>query len=264
MIIDSRAYPPFVEPNSRRGLQVEYLEVNFRLEPAEVADWPIRVKPQGILKFKYNELEPWREWEEVGERTWRNPVKTFTEEELGRSYPVPNCFDRSVPAGGVIPYQDGVLRHFARRANYPAGRILEIGTRLGHSASIMAQAAPHCQEIVTIEPVKDRVEHAREYLTRWSYVSVVHDKSWDFLKTYQGEPFDLVFVDGNHRHVAFDNPWFHKLKEAGWILYHDWSTWGCWHVVEAVELMSRHLKRRPDFELVDTNQKGMAGFRRNV
>jgi len=262
VIIDSRAYPPFV--TGRRGLQVDYLEVNFQLEPDEVADWPMRVKPQGILKFRYNELEPWRKWEEVGKRTWRNPVKTYTEEELEQSYPVPKCFDRSVPTSGVISYQDGVLRHFAQRVNYPAGRILEIGTRLGHSASIMAQAAPHCQEIITIEPYADRVVQARKNLEPWSNVRVVQGKSEDFLRTYQGKPFDLVFIDGNHRYVAHDSPWFYKLKEAGWILYHDWSSWGCWHVVEAVELMSRHLKRRPDFELVDTNQKGMAGFRRNV
>jgi len=54
MILIDRGYQPFVE--GRRGLQVDYCEVNFPLRAEEVADWPIRILPQGILKFKHNIL----------------------------------------------------------------------------------------------------------------------------------------------------------------------------------------------------------------
>lgn len=261
MILNNRNYAPFV--TGRRGKQVEYLEVNFRLAPEEVADWPMRVKPQGILKFKYNELESWREWEEIEPRTYRNPVQCLTPEVLAYRYPVPAYFKRDIQTSGVIPYQDGILRYVMRPANYSGGRILEIGTRLGHSASIIAQTAPSA-EITTIEPYAERVVIAKENLAPYPNVTVITGKSWEYLKAYQGPEFDAVFVDGNHRYVNYDAPWYYLLKPDGVILFHDWSSWGCWHVVETVENMSRELERRPDIEIMDTNQKGMAGFYRHV
>jgi len=261
MIVNDRDYPPFVV--GRRGKQVDYCEINFRLEPEEVAEWPMRILPQGILKFKYNELEPWREWEEIGDKTYRNPIQCLSPEELAKRYALPAYFDVSVPTSGVIPYQDGILRYAMRPANHPRGRILEIGTRFGHSASIIAQTAP-LAAIITLEPYEERVLEAWKNLAPYPNVTVVNGKSWEYLRDYNGPEFDAVFVDGNHRYVSHDAPWYHLLKPDGIILFHDWSSWGCWHVVETIEMMSRELKRRPDIEIMDTNQKGMAGFYRHV
>jgi len=246
----------FVE--GRRGKQVEYCEVDLHLTLEEVADWPIRILPQGILQLNHNVLEPWRKWIELEPGIYKNPLKCTTPEDLAKQYPVPEHFKRDIPTSGIIPYQDGILYFVMAPMN---GNILEIGTRWGHSASIIAQTCPSAK-ILSIEPGDERVLKSREFLAPYTNVTVLHTKSWEYLQTFSGPKLDAIFIDGHHRLVGYDVPWFNWLKEGGRILFHDWSSWGCWHVVKAVELMSRQLKRRPDLEIIDTNQKGMVAFYR--
>lgn len=51
-----------------------------------------------------------------------------------------------------------------------------------------------------------------------------HGKSEDFLKTYNGDKFDLVFIDGAHEHAASLQDFKLVLphtREGGLILFHD-------------------------------------------
>ena len=139
--------------------------------------------------------------------------------------------------------------------------ILEIGTRLGYSASIIAQAAP-LAKVITLEPLSNRVSKAREYLAPFPNITVVQAYSWDYLETYEGPELSAVFVDGDHKRAHKDVPWYYKLKPGGLILFHDYTEKGSIHVVRAVDLLAGFQGRKLDIRVIDEEGAGMAGMYR--
>ncbi len=160
----------------------------------------------------------------------------------------------------ILDYQAAALFHLANRYNRDGAEILEIGTLAGYSASILAQAAPR-SHIVTLNSAEAQIKPARQNLARWG-VNVRLAVSWEELATYEGRKLDMIFVDGDHRQVARDVPWFNWLNKAGLILFHDFTPAGSQPVVDAVNGMARMLNRQPDVLVEDTDGIGMAGFYR--
>lgn len=159
--------------------------------------------------------------------------------------------------GQLEPYQAAVL--FALAQRYDGGRILEIGTLHGYSASIIAQAAPEA-EIITLNSAGHEMEIARRNLAEWANVEVKQAVSWELLETYEGPEWNMVFVDGDHKRVARDVPWWDWVAEGGLILFHDYSPMRCPPVYEAVNGLGETLGREPDILIMDDEEIGMAGF----
>lgn len=155
------------------------------------------------------------------------------------------------------PYQAAALLTLA--AKYDGGDILEIGTFVGYSASLMAQAAPNAT-ITTLNPAVHEAMVARQSLFPYPNVTVIEQKSWDYLRTYAGPHLDMIFVDGDHKRVEKDLPWWSWLNSGGLMLFHDYTPHSSPHVCHAVDSMSELLRKEPDVLLVDTNDVGMAGF----
>lgn len=143
-------------------------------------------------------------------------------------------------------------------------RILEIGTALGFSAAVMAEAAPDA-EIITLNPNHDEAQKARQHLASYKKVRVIESISWEYL-AHSGSTFDLIFVDGDHARVRLDLAWFDRLNEGGTIVFHDYSPAGtyreCPPVFEAVNEMKILLGQEPSWLLVDQGNVGMAAFTR--
>lgn len=162
----------------------------------------------------------------------------------------------------IAAYQAAALYHLAKP--FDGGRILEIGTAWGYSAAIMARAAPNAM-IITLNPNEEEVRIARKNLDSYKNVTVETVKSWEYLKEYKGAPFDLIFIDGDHRRVRADLPFWEHVAPGGVFFFHDYSPDGtpraCPPVFEAVNAFTVELgKTEPDLLFVDNTGVGMAGF----
>jgi len=158
-------------------------------------------------------------------------------------------------------YQAGLIFALMQQYNKEGNLIAEIGTRLGYSASIIAQAAP-LAKVITYETEISRVIRAKGKLLPFKNIKVIQGISWEILKTYEGPQLAAIFVDGDHKHASLDVPWFNWLQPDGLILFHDYTVLGSIHVVTAVDKMVATFNRPPDIEVIDSNGIGMAGFYR--
>ena len=165
--------------------------------------------------------------------------------------------------GSVKEYQAGWIYVLARPYNRKGANILEIGTLLGYSAAALALAAPQAQ-VVSLNPTSVEAEIARKRLASYKNVSILTRFSWDYLEE-DSRIWDMIFVDGDHRQISRDMPWFNRLKAGGLMLFHDYSPAEalspCLPVYEAIQAVKAR-GRELDIEIVDNNGIGMAGFYR--
>jgi predicted O-methyltransferase YrrM len=164
----------------------------------------------------------------------------------------------------IAPFQAAVLYTLAKPYNRTSARILEIGTARGFSAAILSEACP-LAHITTLNPQEHEVRDARDNLKPYSNVTVVTACSWDYLANYIGTGYDLIFVDGDHKRVDQDMPWWDHLRPDGLMLFHDYSPDAsprpCEPVFQACNIFAKELKlREPPVMVRDTENVGMAGF----
>ena len=168
----------------------------------------------------------------------------------------------------VYPYQAAAIYALARQYDRDGAQILELGTYYGFTAAVMAEAAPRAN-IVTLNPVEWEVADACKGLARYENVSVVMRHSWDYLKMLAPDwAYDLIFVDGDHKRVRLDLPYWNRLRDGGLFLFHDYTPLGsprhCPPVFEVVNGFGEFLGRQPDVLIVDNLKVGMAGFYRKA
>jgi len=82
------------------------------------------------------------------------------------------------PKREIALYQAAAL--YALATPYNGKRLLEIGTALGYSAAVLAEACPDA-EIITLNPNAEEVIVATRNLAAYPRVKVLPIKSWDFL-----------------------------------------------------------------------------------
>lgn len=162
----------------------------------------------------------------------------------------------------VYPYQAAALYHLAKP--YNGGQALEIGTAYGYSCYYLASAMPKSR-IVTLNASEGEWAEDVMILEKFKNVTCLHRLSWDYLAESDGTAiYNFIFVDGDHKRVKNDFPYFNRLLTGGLIIFHDYSPLGsgreCPPVYEAVNELSKILKRAPDVLIVDDKQVGMAGF----
>ena len=76
-------------------------------------------------------------------------------------------------------------------------RILEIGTAIGYSALLMADALPELESITTLELSEDRAALAQDYIERSPYrekIDILTGDAGELLNSLE-EKYDLVFID---------------------------------------------------------------------
>lgn len=99
-------------------------------------------------------------------------------------------------------------------------RILEIGTYIGYSASVMLSACD--AEVVTLEKVGENATLARENLKSFGKrVSVVECDAGDFIKRENIGKFDLIFLDGPKGQYINYLPYLKNLLNQGGLLVAD-------------------------------------------
>jgi predicted O-methyltransferase YrrM len=161
---------------------------------------------------------------------------------------------------GSLTFAQGVLLYIlAKQYNFPGARIINIGTKYGLSTAYLACGAPQAQ-VVSIEPVAGRVRKARQNLKRFSNVEVWAGKSWEYLEMHLKHKPDMVFLDGCHRQIAQDIPYFDQLRRGGLFMSHDYVPWKFPYVVKAMDKLRDRLgKEQFDVALIDKRGRGMVG-----
>ncbi len=108
----------------------------------------------------------------------------------------------------------------AAQYNRPECRILELGTNRGYTACVMALAAP-LATVITLEPHPGHRRLARVNLDGLG-VTVRPESSVAFLGV-NSWTYDMIFVDGDHKNIRLDLPWFNRLNSSGLFLHHDYA-----------------------------------------
>lgn len=165
----------------------------------------------------------------------------------------------------IIDYQAMLLYCLAKDYDFEGANFLEIGTFWGFSAAMMAMAAPRAN-IVTLNPKPWEYEKAVENLRPLGNVRVFCVHSWDYLENYPGPKLDMIFVDGDHKRIEKDLPWWDWVKEGGLFLHHDYSPQEsarpCQVVYERLNRFCEEIGQDFDVLVVDDEGVGMAGWRK--
>ena len=132
--------------------------------------------------------------------------------KMSNERPVQQLFGNSSSRGkfGDLLYQ--------LAAHYRPQRILEFGTSLG-IGTMHLHYGNKTAEITTVEGCPETYNRALQNFksTKSEGIIAVNSTFDEFLSTYKGEPFDLVFVDGHHDGKAL----LHYLTELRSITHND-------------------------------------------
>lgn len=110
-----------------------------------------------------------------------------------------------------------------------AERVLEVGTLGGYSAIWMARALPRSGRLVTIEIDERHADFARGYFTRAGLddrIEVRVGRALDVLPAFDGERFDVVFLDADKEPLPTYLDWSLRLLRPGGLLVADNALWG--------------------------------------
>lgn len=122
----------------------------------------------------------------------------------------------------VIPHETVVYFQFLISLVQPK-RILEIGTAIGFSALMMAQAAPEA-EVVTIDRNPEMIDLAKTNLAKYDtnrQITLLEGDASDLLSGLTGQ-FDIIFMDSaKSKYVEFLPYAMNLLSENGVILMDD-------------------------------------------
>lgn len=165
-------------------------------------------------------------------------------------------------------FQAAALSVLARQYNREDALLLEFGTALGFTATLIAQAAPQAK-LVTLNPKRLEYEAAWvvDYCRNIEALMVDSQTYLDWSRT-EGRLFDLIFVDGDHREAAVrsDLGYWDLLRPGGLILFHDYSPPESARpggdVFRLVAEFGQSLGRRPDVSVIDHREVGLVGWYR--
>lgn len=102
-------------------------------------------------------------------------------------------------------------------------RILEVGTAVGYSALLMAQAMPEGAHITTIEKYEPRIPLAREHFKLAGMegrITLIEGDAGDVLDNLSGT-FDFIFMDAAKGQYIHWLPRMLSLMEPGSVLFSD-------------------------------------------
>jgi predicted O-methyltransferase YrrM len=91
------------------------------------------------------------------------------------------------------PRTGALLRTLA--AAKPGGRLLEVGAGLGIGTAWLAAGMDAASRLLTLEIDDEAADLVRDLFAGDDRVELVHTDATEWLERYDGEPFDLVFVD---------------------------------------------------------------------
>lgn len=163
--------------------------------------------------------------------------------------------------GSLQPFQAAVLYQLAKQYNEYGYEILEIGGAVGFTTSVLAQACKKAS-ITSLNPTNHERQQAILSLVEYNNVEILHYSSKQFLENTD-KSYDLIFVDGDHKNIALDWPYYDRLNKDGLILFHDYSPFNSWSpCLPVYEFLNKKASEIGDFHVLVKDQfgVGMAGW----
>lgn len=138
--------------------------------------------------------------------------------ELGQIQKEAN--ERGVP---IIPHETVVFMQFLLGQIKPK-KILEIGTAIGFSSSLMAQYAGDDAHVTTIDRFDVMIRHAKETYKRLGneeQITLLEGQAADIFPTLTG-PYDFIFMDSaKSKYIEFLPECLRLLKKGGVLMVDD-------------------------------------------
>ncbi|ATD54885.1 O-methyltransferase [Clostridium chauvoei] len=102
-------------------------------------------------------------------------------------------------------------------------RILELGTAIGYSATLMYEASGTNPSITTIERDENMIRYAKENFKKFNLEDKIEIKSGDCLEILEElqEPYDLIFMDAGKGHYNHFLPHCLRLLKKDGIIIAD-------------------------------------------
>ncbi|MGG5371753.1 O-methyltransferase [Enterococcus sp. AZ196] len=123
----------------------------------------------------------------------------------------------------VIPHETVVFLQFLLKQKQPKN-ILEIGTAIGFSASLMAESLSKETQITTIDRFPVMIEKAKANFAKLGLddqVTLLEGDAADLLKTLEG-PFDFIFMDSaKSKYITFLPECLRLLSDDGILMVDD-------------------------------------------
>jgi len=148
-----------------------------------------------------------------------------------------------------------------------APSFLELGAYHGYSAAVLKLACPNAL-VTTLEPDPTNRKTTRANVADLGVIVRPEQSTAYLALTENGgrKKYDLIFVDGDHKHIRDDLPWWNRLKVGGLFLHHDYSPLEsarpCPPVFEALNEFAAKMGREPDVLMVDDTGVGLWGMYR--
>lgn len=123
----------------------------------------------------------------------------------------------------VIPHETVVFLQFLLKQKQPKN-VLEIGTAIGFSASLMAETLGKYAKITTIDRFPVMIEKAKANFTKLGLedqVTLLEGDAADLLSTLEG-PYDFIFMDSaKSKYITFLPDCLRLLSDDGVLMVDD-------------------------------------------
>ncbi|PVW16439.1 O-methyltransferase [Marixanthomonas spongiae] len=160
---------------------------------------------------------------------------------------------------GITPKRQRLLFRLVQYLQ-PA-KILELGTSLGMATTAMALGNPNAS-IKTVEGCPNTLQKATGYFTDFKIQNIIsHNQSFNaYFEAHPSEPFDLVYIDGNHDKASTLKYFEFLLKQVNndSVLLFDDIYWN----KEMTEAWQQIIAHQKVMVSIDTFQWGLVFFRK--
>jgi len=137
----------------------------------------------------------------------------------------------------------------------PGGNFLELGTGIGLSLSWMVDGMDEYAKLTTVDNDFSLCEIAQGYFGKDHRVDIVCKEGSEWIKSYQGEPFDLIFADAWPGKYSELEETLSLVKAGGFYVIDDMQAQPNWPEghQENVDKLVSYLESRPDFSICKMN-----------
>ncbi|MBL6665539.1 class I SAM-dependent methyltransferase [Flavobacteriaceae bacterium] len=137
----------------------------------------------------------------------------------------------------------------------PKSNILELGTGIGLSLSWMIDGMDSQSKLISIDNDPKLIEIAKNYFGKDKRVEIICADGTEWIKSYKGEKFDLVFADAWPGKYSEVDEILDSIKVGGLYIIDDMLTQPNWPKghQENVDRLIEYLENRKNFNLTKMN-----------
>ena len=137
----------------------------------------------------------------------------------------------------------------------PKSNILELGTGIGLSLSWMIDGMDSQSKLISIDNDPKLIEIAKNYFGKDKRVEIICADGTEWIKSYKGEKFDLVFAEAWPGKYSEVDEILDSIKVGGLYIIDDMLTQPNWPKghQENVDRLIEYLENRKNFNLTKMN-----------